>query len=179
MEKLPTAPNPLGDEFRRSEMEKYREYLIFDSDMRGKYYSRYKKIYNATSITSSSMNVLAVGAGVSGISILCTVVAIPIGIGLEAASVAFSAFGFLANHLQNKAQKKFEKHDEIKILSISKLNTINGLISKAYSDGNVTEEEYNLIMKEKDDYFKLKQMIKDRYRKKLAVGNKNPPVPIP
>ena len=43
---------------------------------------------------------------------------------------------------------KIEKHEKIAMLPVSSLNNINSLISKALSDGYISDEEYSLILLE-------------------------------
>ncbi len=56
--------------------------------------------------------------------------------------------------------RKLEKHEEIYILAISKLNSINDLISKALEDGKINDQEYKMILSEYDKYIELKNTIR-------------------
>lgn len=177
---MATAP-PVGggNDLRKLEMSRLRDYFQYEDTMRQKYYSRYKKLYNAASYTSSAMSAISLGLGAAGIGVLASIVAIPIGIGLEAGSITCATVATLSNYLQRRAQKKFEKHDEIKVLAMSKLSSIYEMVSKANVDDYVSDQEFALIMKEKEKYEQLKCMIKHSYRKKLSTLNKNPTNPSP
>ena len=51
---------------------------------------------------------------------------------------------------------KIEKHEKIAMIVVSSLNTISSLISKALSDGFISDEEYSLILLEFETFTRLK-----------------------
>ena len=51
---------------------------------------------------------------------------------------------------------KIEKHEKIAMLAVSSLNTISSLISKALSDGSISEE-YSLILFEFETFTRMKE----------------------
>ena len=51
---------------------------------------------------------------------------------------------------------KAQKHYEIKTIGESKLNSVKNLISKALSDGQISAEEFQLVLYELDRYNDLK-----------------------
>jgi len=63
---------------------------------------------------------------------------------------------------------KAKKHDEIKILAASKLNTIADYVSTALIDNEITAQEFKLLL---DELVKYEQMKKElqRGRKKRMV----------
>ena len=58
----------------------------------------------------------------------------------------------LGSAVIHKTQKIFDskakKHDKIKTLAESKLDTISGIVSKAVEDSHVSHQDYQLILKE-------------------------------
>ena len=62
-----------------------------------------------------------------------------------------------------KTQKIFEsktkKHDKIKTLAESKLDSISNLVSKAIEDTHISHEEYQFILKEIEHYRTIKKQI--------------------
>jgi hypothetical protein len=50
------------------------------------------------------------------------------------------------------------------MLAVSKLNTINDLISKALHDSHVSTEEFTLITKEKEKFITMKNVIRKKQR---------------
>ena len=69
----------------------------------------------------------------------------------------------------HKTQKVFDskakKHDKIKTLAESKLDSISSLVSKAIEDAHVSHQEYQLILKEVEHYRKMKEEIRSKSKK--------------
>ena len=55
---------------------------------------------------------------------------------------------------------KRKKNDKILMLAKSKLNSIETLISKALNDMEISHEEFITILKEKDKYERMKDVLK-------------------
>ena len=66
----------------------------------------------------------------------------------------------------HKTQKIFEskakKHDKIKTLAESKLDSISDLVSRAIEDAHVSHEEYHFILKEIEHYRAMKEQIRTK-----------------
>jgi len=69
----------------------------------------------------------------------------------------------------HKTQKVFDskakKHDKIKVLAQAKLDSISNLVSKAIEDEKISHEEYQFILKEIENYRKMKEDIRTKYKK--------------
>ena len=62
-----------------------------------------------------------------------------------------------------------EKHEKIKTIASTKLNTIALHISKALSDNKVTDEEFQLILEELEKYKVMKEEVRSKANKKIAT----------
>ena len=60
---------------------------------------------------------------------------------------------------------KAKKHDGIRLLAESKLNTIIDLVSRALMDGHISDHEFHLITVEVAKYTKLKAEIRAASKK--------------
>ena len=116
------------------------------------------KEYNKTDVTFSIVETMtetvALGVGAVGIASLATVVAAPLGYVLE--GLALGNLGGAATAIKfvrYKFQKK-QKHDEIRVLAESKLNSIDNHVSKAIEDGIISQEEFSIDEKEKKEIIK-------------------------
>ena len=58
-------------------------------------------------------------------------------------------------------RNKKKKHDKILVLAKSKLNSIEGLVSKALIDMEISYEEFITILEEKEKYEKMKKNVKN------------------
>ena len=82
------------------------------------------------------LGVTAIGLGITGVSLLSTIVAAPAIIGMEAVSIVMGLLKFVGNRAIKKMSLKIEKHEKIAMLAVLTLNTISSLISKALSDNS-------------------------------------------
>ena len=57
-------------------------------------------------------------------------------------------------------RNKNKKQDKILMLAKSKLNSIETLISQAVIDMEISHEEFITILKEKDKYEKMKEIVR-------------------
>ena len=66
----------------------------------------------------------------------------------------------MVKKLLNITRNKKKKHDKILMLAKSKLNSIETLIFKALIDLEISHEEFIRILKEKDEYEKMKENLR-------------------
>jgi len=99
-------------------------------------------------------------AGVTGIGLLSTVVVTPAVIGLEITSFVFSVFSVTSKFLSRKFLLKAKKHNEIKNLAESKLNSVIEHISNTINDNYISEKDFSLIISIVKKYEKMKEEIK-------------------
>ena len=120
----------------------------------------------------NSLDVTAIGLGITGYGLLSTIVAAPAVIGMEAVTILMELPRVVGNRATKKVSLKIEKHEKIAMLAVSALNTISSLISKALSDDTILDEEYSLILLE---FERLTRMIEDlriKYKTSLEkTGN--------
>ena len=67
---------------------------------------------------------------------------------------------------------KIEKHEKIAMLTVSILNTISSLISKALTDDSIPDEEYSLILLEFETFTQMKEDLRIKSKmslKKLVI----------
>ena len=84
----------------------------------------------------------AIALGITGVSLLSTIVSAPAVIGIEAISIVMGLLRVVENHAIKNMSLKIKKHEKIAILAVSSPNTISSLISKALSDGSISDEAY-------------------------------------
>ena len=69
----------------------------------------------------------------------------------------------VGNRAIKKMSLKIEKHEKIAMLTVSTLNTISSLISKALSDNSISDEEFSLILLEFEKFTRMKEDLR-KYR---------------
>jgi hypothetical protein len=78
----------------------------------------------------------------------------------------------IGNQVHRKLGLKAEKHEKIKILAESKLNTISDHISKALKDNHISDDEFKLILDELDKFNTMKDEIRTKVKVKLDEETK-------
>ena len=71
-----------------------------------------------------------------------------------------------------KLDYKIKKHQEIVMLAIAKRDTVDRLLSKALSDNQISDLEFQMIMNESSQY----NVLKDAVRAKLTRQSSRPDV---
>ena len=102
----------------------------------------------------------ATSSGVSIIS-LTNVVGEPVGIASASFTLIFSLTTGIVKKLLNITRKKKKKHDKILMLAKSKLDSIETLVSQALIDMEISHEEFNAIIREKQKYERMKENVRN------------------
>ena len=97
------------------------------------------------------------------------IVAAPIVIAIEGVSILMGLLSITGKYNVKKSTSKAEKHEKIKMIASTKLNTIASHISKALSDNKVTDEEFRLILEELEKYKVMKEEVRSNTKKKMAT----------
>ena len=110
----------------------------------------------------------ATSGGVSIIS-FTSVFGAPVGIASASFTLIFSRTTGIIKKLLSTTRKKNKKHDEILMLTKSKLNSIETLVSQTFIDMEISHEEFVTILKEKDKYGKIKENLRNENEKQEIV----------
>ena len=86
---------------------------------------------------------------------------------IELCAIAFGSIGVCIKIVRRKLMSKTQKHDKIKTIAESKMNSIKDLISKALSDGQISEQEFKMVLDELDKYYDMK---KETYIKQSGLS---------
>ena len=96
------------------------------------------------------------------------------GVGLSLLGIALSGTSlllFLATAITRKSFKIFtvkqEKHNAVKLLAQTKLDSISNIILKAMQDGDISPTEFHKVMQEVEKYRKLKAAIRNQTKAKV------------
>ena len=118
------------------------------------------------------LSVTSVGLAASGVGLLSTIIAVPVTLGLQAGAIVCGLLGAGGKLVGGRLQAKARKHDLIRGLAKSKLNTMADRISVALNDDKITEEEFRLILSEVDKYNQMKAEIRGRQKRSLSEDEK-------
>ena len=65
--------------------------------------------------------------------------------------------------MSRKCSVKAAKHEAVRVLASSKLNTVHSHISKALEDCNISDEEYELVLEDVEKYRVMKEESERRF----------------
>ena len=116
-----------------------------------------------------SLLTVGMGMGIGGVGLLSTIIAAPVVLGLEIAALACGVLGLTGKFVGHRLTVKAKKHDEIRVLATAKLNTIADHVSRALMDGQISDEEFRLILDEESKYDQMKAEIRAGAQKAHAA----------
>jgi len=163
-----TAAPRLSQDYRLQEISRLKEYLEKEQDGRAQLYKKYHRGVNVLDGVDTALISAGMGMGIGGVGLLSTIIAVPVVLGLEIAALICGVVGVAGKYIVHRLEVKAKKHDEIRILAKSKLNTVADHVSSALMDGQITDEEFRLIIDEVNKYGQLKAEIRSGARKAHA-----------
>ena len=170
--KQPTAPSlypelPVedGQNYRLQKISEIEQTLIKERDNRQSLFKKYKKTINVTDgvdMTLISGSVIMGGIGI----------AVPFMLPLEIAAIVCGVAGVCVKFVRRRLHLKAQKHYEIKTLAESKLNSVKDLISKALNDGQISQQEFTIILDELERYYSLKESVRQSKNSEISEAVK-------
>ena len=172
---LPGGPDDSGDNvlpdhsYRLHEISRLRKYLEDEREKRAELYKKYHRGVNALDAIDAALITASMGLGVGGVGLLSTIIAAPVVLGLEIAALGCGLLGVAGKFVSRRLSVKARKHDEVRVLALSKLNTITDHVSGALLDGKISDDEFRLIVAEVSKFDLMKAEIRAGARKAHAA----------
>ena len=142
--RLPTAP-PIDGQGQGYQLQKINEIQAFlqkEVTTREALSKKYFRVARIVDNVDKVLIAITLGAGAGGVALLTTIVVTPIVVAIEGVSLFTGLLSIICKYGVKKTTSKAEKHEKIKMIASTKLNTIASHISKALSDNKVTDEEF-------------------------------------
>ena len=149
-----------GDSHRLQHVAEVRARLEKERDFRASLYKKYRRGANVIDGLDTGLAVAGAAMAATGVGLLTTIIATPVAIGLQAGAIASGLLGAGGRFICRKLEAKARQHDQIRVLAVSKLNSIADRISAALTDDKISEEEFRLILSEVDKYDQMKAEIR-------------------
>ena len=166
--KLPSAPaEDEGQSYRLQRINEIHKILEGEKEERANLSKKYHRAVKIVDGIDVALIGTTMGLGIGGLGLLSTIVAAPIVIVMEGVALGTSALSIVGKYVNKKFSAKAEKHERIKTLAVSKLNTISSYISKALVDNKISDEEFQLILSELDKYRELKEEVRRKSKKRM------------
>ena len=166
---LPDPGAPPDQSYRLQEISRLRKNLEDEQESRAQLYKKYLRAVNILDGLDMLAFAICLISGVAGVGPLAIIVAAPVVIGLEIAAMVCGALGAFGKVVARRLTVKARKHDSLRVLAESKLNTISDHVSRALMDGVVDDVEFRIIVDELKKYGQLKAEIKAGARREYAA----------
>ena len=159
-EPLPKNPPNGAQSYRLGLIHRLQIQLETERDLQRTLCKKYHRGIDTIDVIDTTLIAISTGLGVGGVGLLTIIVAAPIVLGLEIGAAGCGIIAVAAL-----------KHDKIRVLADSKINTIASYVSKAINDGEITDQEFRMIVGELETYYTLKDEIRRSHRKTTAVSS--------
>ena len=126
-----------------------------------------KRFNTITGIIDTNLIISTMITGVIWIAAFASGVGLPLGLALSGTSLLLS----LATVITRKSSKTFtmqqEKHDTIKLLAQSKLDSTADIILQAMQDGDISPIQFHKVLQEVEKFRKFKTDIRNQAKAKV------------
>ena len=162
----PSAPPDDDNQaYRLGKIDELEKFLRSEVEMRDKLTKRFKRRATAATFSDTSVITAITALGITSIGLASTGFGVAL-IPILAPTGLLLGIGSGVLHMTRKIfDSKVKKHDKIKTLAESKLDSISGLVSKAIEDSHISHEEYQLILNEIKHYRTMKEEIRTKTKK--------------
>ena len=118
---------------------------------------------------------IVLSATSSGVSIISftSIIGAPVGIASASFTLIFSLTTGIIKKLLSITRNKKKKHNKILMLAKSKLNSIDALVSQALIVMEISHEEFNAIVREKQKYERMKENVRNVSEKQENMNSVN------
>ena len=142
--------------FRQSEIIRIENYFLQEINQKKSCSKKSSKYVTAFDYIDKILTVLS--ATSNGVCIIssASIVGAPAGIASASLTLIFSLTTVIIKKLLSITRNK-KKHNKILMLAKSKLDSIETLVSQALIDTEISHEEFNAIIREKQKYDRMKE----------------------
>ena len=168
----PSAPVEPSDEsqiYRLRKLDDSEKFLQNEIKERDRLSKKFKLYNTAVKISDYALITSSVILNSGAIVAVSTGVGAPLSIPLTSVGLGLSlAIPFIHKTIK-KLNTKISKHNEIKVLTESKLGSISSVISQAIQDAHISQQEFERILKEIEHYRDMKEDIRRKTKKRVST----------
>src|ERR1043165_3715110 len=150
--------------YRLGKITEIQAQLERERDNRAALNVKYRRGVWFINVVDGISALVVLGTTASAIAVMCTIVATPIAMVLQGLGIGAGVLGAIGRIVGRKLTIKAEKHEKIKTLADTKLNTISEYISNALEDGGILDDEYCLILNELAKFNEMKEEIRSEVK---------------
>ena len=141
--------------------------LLDEIEVRERIAKKMKRFNTITGIVDTGLITSTVITGGISIAAFASSAGLPVGIALSGTSPLLSLATAITRNSFKISTVKQEKHDSIKLLAQSKLDSIANIISQAMQDGDISPTEFHKVLQKVEKYCKLKADIRNQSKAKV------------
>lgn len=164
---VPTVNLSNPQAFRLQKIGELETFLRSELDSRSRLHKKYRRAVNILDGSCASLATTGMAMGIGGAVLLSTGVGLVPGLVLEGATVLAGLLDAAGVVISRRCSAKAAKHEAVRVLAASKLDTVHSHISKALEDCSISDDEYKLILDEVEKY----RAMKDEIRRKSPIGS--------
>ena len=158
--------------FRLQKIDELEAFLCAEIDRRGRLHKKYRRAVNILDGACAVLGLSCVATGAAGAGLLASGVGFVPGLALEAVTGVAGLLDVAGVAVSRKCSAKAAKHEAVRILASSKLNTVHSHISKAAEDCNISDDEYKLVLDEAEKYRAMKEGIRRKHTASSLIDEK-------
>ena len=164
---IPSAPVDESQVYRLQKIGDVEQFLRNEIRDRNKLKKKFSK-YNATlHYVDDGLTALEVISAGAGIGLISTGIAAPIGLALEGIAILAGLVQLGLKKINKKMSFKSNKHNNIVNAAETSLDQVALKISKAITDGVISQNEFELIIRERQRYLLEKEKIRSKTTKEI------------
>ena len=157
----PTAPQE-PQTYCLNKLSEIEAYFLHEIEVREEIAKKIKRFNTITGIVDTGLITSTVITGGISIAAFASSAGLPVGIALSGTSPLLSLATAITRNSFKISTVKQEKHDSIKLLAQSKLDSIANIISQAMQDRDISPIEFHKVLQEVEKYRRLKADIRDQ-----------------
>ena len=135
-------------------------YLENQSETRKKINKKYNRLTKGLHYANYGLNTLSTISTITSASLAVTIGLLPVSVAVGSVAASSSVLSIIISKINKKFKKKEQKHRDIYNLAKNKLSLLHSLYSKFMNDGILTQEEFDIILKEEKHYRVRKEELR-------------------
>jgi len=157
---------PTAQTFRLQKIGELEAFLCAELEQRSRLHKKYRRAVNTLHGTCAVLGLSCVATGAVGGGLLASGIGFVPRLALEAVTGVAGLLDAAGVVVSRRCSRKVAKHEAVRILASSKLNTVHSHISKALEDCKISDDEYKLVLDEVEKYRAMKEL-----RRKHTAGS--------
>ncbi len=163
---IPSAPPEDGGQtYRLKKIDELEKFLRAEVEYRTTLTKRCKRRAATMTVSDTAVLTAITALEIASVATLTSGVGLPVSIVLASTGLFLGLGSVIVHKTQKVFESKGKKHDKIKTLAESKLDSISGLVSKSVEDASISHKEYQFILKEVEKYRVLKEQIRTKSKR--------------